>query len=142
MDVTFGERTTDGENSIIKNTKVGNEYPSIKNREFGEIEAYIMLNSNVGASDIVYNHLIALFGAIPTKKENGELTTLVIIPTGGYNKNTFITNINQAVGFGYTVVEQDSPVRSWKIYYMSLGSNTYCVTYSSTYKRITVTSRT
>ena len=142
MNVNFGERSMEGETSIIKNTKVGDEYPSIKNREFGEIEDYIMLHSSPGASNIVNNHLIALFGAIPTKKENGGLTTLVIIPTGGYNKNTFVTNINQAIQFGYTIVEQDFPVRSWKIYYMSIGNNTYCVTYSTTYKRITVTSRT
>lgn len=141
----FGERIVNGDRKTILNTPVsGSNYPAITNREFTEVESYIENNSQDGASDLVYGHLVALFNTNPKKKineNNPNVCTLTIIPTGKYNKDIFTTHINQAVSFGYTIVEQDSPLRSWKIYYMSLGPNVYCATYSTTYKRITVTSR-
>jgi len=145
--LNFGERTLShsGDIKTIKNTSDSSGFQAITNREFKEEKDYIIFNSTPGASDIVFNHLVALFGAIPKKEidaNNSNFCTLTIIPTGKYNKNTFIDNINQAIGFGYTVVEQDSPIRSWKIYYMSIGNNTYVATYSDTYRRITVSSQT
>jgi len=141
----FGSRQQHGDITTVKNSNIGSDFPAITNREFSEVKDYIIANSETGASDLVFDHLVALFGNIPTKKvdsQNPEFSTLVIMPVGPYNKNTFTSHINQAVGFGYTIIEQDSPLRSWKIYYMSLGNNTYCATYSTTFRRITVSSRT
>lgn len=141
----FGERIVNGDRKTILNSPIsGSLYPAITNREFKEAKQYVVDNSQDGASDLVYGHLVALFQTNPVKKvddDNPLLCTLSMIAGVGYNKERFDQDINTAVNFGYTVIEQDSPLRSWKIYYMSLGSNLYCATYSTTYRRITVSSR-
>lgn len=140
----FGERHQQGKIKTVHNSVTGSVFPPITNREFKEVNQYIFDNSQDGASIPVEVHLQALF-QVPTEKrldpDNPQLCTIHMVAGIGYSKERFDADINTAVQFGYTVVEQDSPLRSWKIYYMSLGNNVYCATYSTTFRRVTVTSR-
>lgn len=140
----FGERIVKGDTKIVRNSQSGSIYPPITNREFSEVHDYIVQNSEDGASDPVMIHLEQLFQVAPRKDidpDNPTYCTIHVQAGPGYNKERFIEDINTAVQFGYTVVEQDTPLRSWTIYYMSIGNNVYCVRYSSTFRTIRVSSR-
>jgi len=148
----FGNRKLHGKRKKIKNQHedldiaihIKTSVDSLKNRTFSEVTDYVIANSEDGASNLVTSHLSALFQIVPTKtvsETNPLLCSLTINTTQGYNVETFDTDVNNAVAFGYTVVELDSPVKSWKIYYMSIGNNIYCISYSSTFRKITVSSR-
>jgi hypothetical protein len=140
----FGDRVFAGKISTVKNSITGSSFPPITNREFTEVNQYIVDNSQDGASIPVEQHLIALFQIEPRKSisESDPLfCTLNIITGAGYNADQFVQDVNTAVQFGYQVVDQDNPLKSWTIYYMSIGNNVYCITYSETFRRITVSSR-
>jgi len=141
----FGNRVESGKVKRISNLPSGSSFPEIKNREFSEVHDFIVQSSEDGASIPVKDHLTALFQVVPTAVVDSKrpaYTTLHIQAGTGYNSDRFISDINTAVGFGYTIVEQDTPLKSWKVFYISLGNNIYCVTFSSTFRKITVSSRT
>lgn len=140
----FGERIVAGKVKTVHNSVTGSNFPPIHNREFKEVNQYILDNSEAGASVPVELHLQSLFQIETDKRidpDDPNLCTIHMTAGPGYNKQRFDEDINIATQFGYTVIEQDSPLRSWKIYYMSIGNNVYCATYSTTFRRITVTSR-
>lgn len=142
--LNFGERTHKGDTTTIQNILDGTERPAITNREFTEVHDYIVSNSTDGASDAVMGHLTALFGVEPRRDlvPNKPTYCNLYIQAGvGYNKARFADDIQAAISFGYTLVEQDSPLHSWEIYYMSLNNNIYCVRFSTTFREINVSSR-